>query len=52
MAMEMLLEGLALVLGAGVGLGFSWLALNGVLAVTFKRPPQGREGSASAGLLQ
>jgi len=35
--MEMLFEGLALLVGAGLGLVFSWLALNGVLAVIFGR---------------
>jgi hypothetical protein len=35
--MEILMEALALLLGAGLGLGFSWLALTGVLSVMFRR---------------
>jgi hypothetical protein len=36
--MEMLMEGLALVMGLGVGVAFSYLALSGVLMVVFRRP--------------
>jgi hypothetical protein len=35
--MEILMEGLAMVVGAGVGLAFSWLALSGLLSVLFRR---------------
>jgi hypothetical protein len=36
--MEILIEGLAMLLGAGIGLAFSWLALSGVFSVLFRRP--------------
>jgi len=35
--MEILLQGLAVVLGAGLGLIFSWLVLAGVLSLTFRQ---------------
>ncbi len=34
--MEILLQGLALVLGAGVGLVVAWLLLAGVLSLVFR----------------
>ena len=35
--MEILFEGLAVLMGVALGLVFSWAALSGVLAVTFRR---------------
>jgi hypothetical protein len=35
--MEILMEGLAMLVGAAVGLAFSWLALSGLLSVLFRR---------------
>jgi hypothetical protein len=35
--MEIVFEGLALLVGAALGLAFSWLALSGVLTVMFER---------------
>jgi hypothetical protein len=37
MLMEILVEGLAMLMGAGLGLAFSWLALSGLLSVLFRR---------------
>ena len=35
--MEILVESLAMLMGAGLGLAFSWLALSGLLALLFRR---------------
>ena len=37
--MEILLQGLALVVGAGLGLVFSWAVLAGVLSLVFRQQP-------------
>ena len=35
--MEILFEGVALLMGVGLGLVFSWAALSGFLSVVFRR---------------
>jgi hypothetical protein len=42
--MEILQQGLALVVGAALGLGFSWALLSGVLSVVFRRQDGARQG--------
>jgi hypothetical protein len=37
--MEILVEALAMLMGAGLGLAFSWLALSGLLSILFRQRP-------------
>jgi hypothetical protein len=38
--MDILLEGLTLIVGVAMGIAVAWLVLNGVLTVAFRRPSQ------------